>query len=199
MGPYFKFDRWSYWEKLYSANRHSRILINCTPKLLLVHLVVSVYQVWMVKKDLLRMKIDALPSTFLLMEWQIQWLTSLPCKIAENHIQVIKHSGHFYHLNPDLVCDMNAILLCPVCAKNPMTKDQESIAAGYDYGWLGQLMPLNDTTWNACVPVWLYNINLQIWAKHSPNNSIAFTINGPVKCLKVLPWGHIPWTTRWVA
>jgi hypothetical protein len=56
-------------------------------------------------------------------------------------------------LNPDLVFDVNQIVLCPVCAENPMTKDQESIAAGNDYGRLGSLKPLNGTTRNACVPV----------------------------------------------
>jgi hypothetical protein len=47
---------------------------------------------------------------------------------------VIKHNGAFYHLNPELVFDMNNIVLCPDCAKNPMTIDQESIAAGNNYG-----------------------------------------------------------------
>jgi hypothetical protein len=41
------------------------------------------------------------------------------------------------HLNPDLVFDVNQIVLCRVCAKNPLTKDQKSIAAGNDYGRLG--------------------------------------------------------------
>jgi hypothetical protein len=49
------------------------------------------------------------------------------------------------------------------------------------------LMPLNGTTWNACVPVRLYNINLQIQANHSMNHSIAFPMNGLVECLKKLP------------
>jgi hypothetical protein len=86
----------------------------------------------------------------------------LPQYIVQNHIQVVNHNGTFYHLNPDLVFDENQIMLCRVCAENPMTKDQESIAVGNDYGWLGSLKPLNGTTWNACVPVRLYNINLQI-------------------------------------
>jgi hypothetical protein len=30
--------------------------------------------------------------------------------------------------------DVNQIVLCRVCAENPMTKGQESIAAGNDYG-----------------------------------------------------------------
>ncbi len=68
-----------------------------------------------------------------------------------------------------------------------MTKDQESIAAGNDYGRLGSLKPLNGTTRNACVPVRLYNIDLQIRADHSTNHSIAFPMNGPVECLKKLP------------
>jgi hypothetical protein len=68
-----------------------------------------------------------------------------------------------------------------------MTKDQESIAAGNDYGQLGSLKPLNVTTRNACVPVQLYNIDLQIQANHSTNHSIAFPMNSLVKCLKKVP------------
>jgi hypothetical protein len=49
------------------------------------------------------------------------------------------------------------------------------------------LKPLNGTTRNACVPVRLYNINLQIRANHSMNHCIAFSMNGSVKCLKQLP------------
>jgi hypothetical protein len=55
-------------------------------------------------------------------------------KTVKNHIQVIKHNGAFYHLNPELVFDVNKIMLFPDCAKNPMTKDQKSIAAGNNYG-----------------------------------------------------------------
>jgi hypothetical protein len=65
-----------------------------------------------------------------------------------------------------------------------MTKNQESIAAGNDYGRLGSLKPLNGTARNACVPVQLYNVDLQIQANHSTNHSIAFPMNGPVECLK---------------
>jgi hypothetical protein len=61
------------------------------------------------------------------------------CTIAlgqplQNHIQVANHNGTFYHLNPDLVFDVNQIVLCCVCAENPIAKDQKSIAAGNDYG-----------------------------------------------------------------
>jgi hypothetical protein len=73
-------------------------------------------------------------------------LTTLPHDIVENHIQVVKHNGIFYHLNPDLVFDVNQILLCHVYAENSMTKDQESIAAGNNYGQLGNFKPLNGTT-----------------------------------------------------
>jgi hypothetical protein len=61
-------------------------------------------------------------------------LTALPEYIIQSHIQVINHNGTFYHLNPDLVFDVNQIVLCRVCAENPMPKDQASIAAGNDYG-----------------------------------------------------------------
>jgi hypothetical protein len=99
------------------------------------------------------MKKDDLPSEFPLTESQIERLTALPQYILQNHIQVVNHNGTFYHLNPDLAFDVNQIVLCHVCAENPMAKDQESIAAGNDYGRLGGLKPLNGTTRNACVPV----------------------------------------------
>jgi hypothetical protein len=80
------------------------------------------------QQGIVEMKKDDLPSA------QIERLTQLPQYIVKNHIQVVDHNGTFYHLNPDLVFDVNQIVLCCVCAENPMTKDQESIAAGNDYG-----------------------------------------------------------------
>ena len=93
-----------------------------------------------------------MPSEFLLTELQRERLATLPQYIVQNHIQVVNHNETYYHLNPDLVFNVNQIVLCRVCAKNPMTKDQESIAAGNDYGRLGSLNPLNGTT-RACVPI----------------------------------------------
>jgi hypothetical protein len=86
------------------------------------------------QEGIVEMNINALPLTFLLTNMQIQRLKTLPHNIVKNHIQVVQHNGHFYHLNPELAFDVNKIVLCPVRAKDPMTKDQESIAAGNDYG-----------------------------------------------------------------
>ncbi len=86
------------------------------------------------KQGIVEMKIAALPSEFLLTESQIECLTALPQYIVQNHIQVVNHNGPYYHLNPDLVFDVNQIVLCRVCAEDQMTKDQESIAAGNYYG-----------------------------------------------------------------
>jgi hypothetical protein len=105
------------------------------------------------QQGIVEMKIDNLPSEFLLTESQIERLTTLPQFIVQNYIQVVDHNGTFYHLNPGLVFNVNQIVFCRVCAENPMTKDEESIAAGNDYGQLGSLKPLNGTTRNACVPV----------------------------------------------
>jgi hypothetical protein len=91
------------------------------------------------QEGIVEMNINALPSTFLLTNMQIQQLTTLPWDIVENYVQVVQHNGHFYHLNPELVFDVNKIMLFPVCAKDPMTKDQESVAAGNDYDQLGYL------------------------------------------------------------
>jgi hypothetical protein len=76
---------------------------------------------------IVEMNINALPSTFLLTDMQIQRLATLPHNIVKNHVQVVQHNGPYYHLNPELVVDVNKIALCPVCAKDPMIKDQESI------------------------------------------------------------------------
>jgi hypothetical protein len=105
------------------------------------------------QQGIVELKIDDLPSEFLLTESQKERLTTLPHCIIQNHIQVVNHKGTFYHLNPDLVFNVNQIVLFHVCPENPMTKDQESIAAGNDYGRLGSLKPLNGTTRNACVPI----------------------------------------------
>ncbi len=86
------------------------------------------------QQGIFEMNIDDLPSEFLLTESQKECLTALPQYIVQNHIQVVNHNGTFYHLNPDLFFDVNQIVLCHVCAENPMTKDQESIAAGNAYG-----------------------------------------------------------------
>jgi hypothetical protein len=80
------------------------------------------------------MKIDDLPSEFLLTESQIEHLLKLPHYIVEHHIQMVDHNGTCYHLNPDLVFYVNQIVLCRVCAENLVTKDQQSIAVGNNYG-----------------------------------------------------------------
>jgi hypothetical protein len=117
------------------------------------------------------MKIDDLPSAFLLTDKLVQQLKLLPQQIVEHHVQVLNHEGCFYHLNPDLVFDVNEIVLCPIRAGDPMIKNEESIAVGNDYGLLAHLKPLNGTTRNECVPIRLYNINLQIREHHSTNHS----------------------------
>ncbi len=105
------------------------------------------------QQGIVEKKIDDLPSKFLPTELQIERLNILLQYIVQNHIQVVNHNGTFYQLNPDLVFDINQIVLSHVCAENPMTKDQESIAAGNNYGQLGRVIPLNGTTQNACAPV----------------------------------------------
>jgi hypothetical protein len=79
------------------------------------------------QQGIVEIKIDDLPS-FLLTELQIERLTTLPLYIGQNHIQVVNHNRTFYHLNSDLVFDVNQIVLCRVCAEISWTKDQESIA-----------------------------------------------------------------------
>jgi hypothetical protein len=67
------------------------------------------------QQEIGEMKIDDLPSEFLLTALQIESLTNLPQYIVINHIQVVDHNGTFYHFNLDLVFDVNQIVLlqCP--------------------------------------------------------------------------------------
>jgi hypothetical protein len=53
------------------------------------------------QEGIVEMNINALPSTFLLTGMQIQRLTTLPHDIVKNHVQVVQHNGHLYHLNSD--------------------------------------------------------------------------------------------------
>ncbi len=76
------------------------------------------------QQGIVEIKIDDLPSEFFLTESQKKSLTTLPQYIVQNHIQVVNHNGTFYHLDPDLVFNVNQIVLCCVCAENPMTKDK---------------------------------------------------------------------------
>jgi hypothetical protein len=75
------------------------------------------------KQGNIEMKKDDLPSKFFLTELQRERLATLPQYIVQNHIQVVNHNGTYYHLNPALVFIVNQIVLCRVCAENPMTKD----------------------------------------------------------------------------
>jgi hypothetical protein len=99
------------------------------------------------QQGIVEMKIDDLPSEFLLTELQIERLTTLPHDIVQNHIQVVSHNGTFYHLNPDLVFDVNQIVLCSVCAENPMTTDQDSIAQYCSRQQLWMIWQFKTTEW----------------------------------------------------
>ncbi len=86
------------------------------------------------QQGIVEMKIADLPSELLLTDLQKERFAALPQYIVQNHIRMVNHNVTYYHLNPDLVFNVNQIVLCYVCAENPMIKDQESIAAGNNYG-----------------------------------------------------------------
>jgi hypothetical protein len=74
------------------------------------------------QQGIVEMKINDLPSEFLLTELQKERLTVLPQYIVQNHIQVVNHNGTFYHLSPDLVFNVNQIVLCCVCVRPRIRK-----------------------------------------------------------------------------
>ncbi len=86
------------------------------------------------KEGLVEMSIDDSPSAFFLTDNQKKQLISLPHDIVINHVQVLQHKDWFHHLHPDLVFNVEKNVLCPICARDQLAKDKESIAAGNDYG-----------------------------------------------------------------
>ncbi len=65
------------------------------------------------KAGLVEMSIDDLPSAFLLTDDQKQRLTSLSHDIVINHVQVLQYKDRFYHLNPDLVFNLEKLFSAP--------------------------------------------------------------------------------------
>jgi hypothetical protein len=65
------------------------------------------------KEGLVEMSIDDLPSAFLLTDDQKQRLSSLPHDIVINHVQVLRHRDRFYHLNLDLVFNLEKLSSAP--------------------------------------------------------------------------------------
>jgi hypothetical protein len=69
---------------------------------------------------------------------------------------------HYKSLTPDQKAEVLKINAATHKKQWKSLSPEQSIAAGNDYGRLGSLKPLNGTTRTACVPVQLYNIELQI-------------------------------------
>ena len=131
--------------------------------------------------------ISELHESFKLLPSQLQKLTSIPAEMIHSHISVYDYEGVYYHLNPDLIRDVNSIVLCAICSKNPL-QYKYSLANGYDYGRRSSLPILNGTTRSAIVPCRIYNIDLNFKANHSTGHSIAFPSDGPSQTSKILPW-----------
>jgi hypothetical protein len=103
--------------------------------------------------------ISELHESFKLLPSQLQKLTSIPAEMIHSHISVYDYEGVYYHLNPDLIRDVNSIVLCAICSKKTL-QYKYSLANGYDYGRRSSLPILNGTTRSAIVPGRIYNIDL---------------------------------------
>ena len=131
--------------------------------------------------------ISTLPPQFLLNDHDLEELSQIPAEVIDEHVQVLKHAGRYYYLNPDLVPDFSNVVLCKTCTKNP-TGHKYSLANGHDYGCGLQSLPkLTPTMLNAILPARAFNINILIRPNHSTAHSIVFPSDGPVEVAKVLP------------
>jgi hypothetical protein len=131
--------------------------------------------------------ISTLPPQFLLNDRDLEELSQIPAEVIDEHVQVLKHAGRYYYLNPDLVPDFSNVVLCKTCTKNP-TGHKYSLANGHDYGCGLQSLPkLTPTMLNAILPARAFNINILIHPNHSTAHSIVFPSDGPVEVAKVLP------------
>ena len=106
--------------------------------------------------------------------------------ILRDFVSVVCHDNKLYHLNPDLIPDMEEIILCSICAKNPLDHPY-SIASGHDYGRRLHFPDVNGTTLSAVCPVRNYNIDVLLKANHATGHSICFPSNGPTESSKELP------------
>ncbi|GMF34354.1 unnamed protein product [Phytophthora lilii] len=69
------------------------------------------------------------------------------------------------------------------CKVDPR-KSKYSVAAGHDYGRVGQLPALNDVSLACISPA---RLELSLSEEHSTGNAICFPLNGPCELARVLP------------
>jgi len=110
----------------------------------------------------------------------------LPTEIKEKHRQYVQRNDILYHLNPELVVDFNAIVLCDHCMENPR-EQLFSIANGHDYGRYGELPELNDIALGCISPIRHFGVEVTVSGKHSIGHSICFPSDGPQQCSNVIP------------
>jgi hypothetical protein len=137
-------------------------------------------------KNVVEVPIECLSSSFQLSSSELSSCLLIRKDVFEEHVSVLEHKGLYYHLNPSLVYDVEKIVLCVVCAKNPLS-NPFSLANGHDYGRLGKLPELNTTTRHAISPVQCQNIDVLVRENHCIGHSIAYPQDGSIEWNKVLP------------
>lgn len=117
---------------------------------------------------------------------EVDEINKIPWWVVEHHLQVYRSGRQLYHLNPDLVNDLNAIPLCSKCACDPR-KSAFSIASGHDYGRPGSLPELGEVASKCIAPVRAFKLEITVSGKHAIGHVICFPSDGPVKCSKIIP------------
>jgi hypothetical protein len=59
--------------------------------------------------------VQSLHRSFLLTEKQVHDYCQLPRAMAQAHVSVLQHGKSYYHLNPDLVPNLDNVILCSRC------------------------------------------------------------------------------------
>ncbi|OWY96484.1 hypothetical protein PHMEG_00033238 [Phytophthora megakarya] len=115
--------------------------------------------------------VQDLHAGFKLTSSQLQEPNAIPKAIVDEHVQALRIGGEWFHLNPEVVPDANAIPVCCNCSGDSRTSEF-SIASGHDY-----------------VSASLQFDALVITAseKHTVSHSICFPSSGPAACSSVLP------------
>jgi hypothetical protein len=141
---------------------------------------------WEHNSDKHFLPISCLPSGFELSQEEVASCLLIRKDVFQNHVSVLEHKGVYFHLNPSLVIDVDKIVLCSICCKNPLS-NQFSLANGHDYGRMGELPALSTTTRHAISPVQCHNIDLLLKENHSVGHCIAYPQDGSIEWNKVLP------------
>ncbi|CAN0047561.1 unnamed protein product, partial [Heterosigma akashiwo] len=125
-------------------------------------------------------KIEEITKDYVLTDDELQELQQLPPEIIANHIEVLNHEGTYYWLNPQLIHQLDHIIICTQCdkAKSIRNANTYSIAAGFRLCNLGNLPSLSDLGIACIAPMRIFNMHFTMDGSRGIAHAISFLSDG---------------------